>query len=1518
MRHLLTLFIVVALLVVGSMLPGTLGGPWLPAEELVAIGLMLLLAYVAGELLRRLGLPALLGYIGTGIVLGSGLAELWPGFEPLTLITPEVITDLGGVQILVVGLIGMLAGGKVRLSELGAQGRLVARVTGAVLVTVIPLTTLAALLALEVFPDALALLATEPRATRVMIALFFGVLAFGLSPSTTIALIQDLRARGPLSTATLSVVIVGEFLLFGLFAVLLAGARVAVVPGPLTTGGLAGVLPRLGLELVLSLGLGIALGVAVASWVRLVRREVLIFMILAIFLTYLGALRLEAEPTLVFLVAGFFVQNATAGGRAMVRALEQVALPVFVVYFATVAAGFDLQAALSYLPLVLVLIAARLGALMLATRRACARAIDTRPGLAYMPGALLAQDAVVLVLAGVVAVNFPPWGPTFQSVIMATVIVYLTVGPIALKVALDRAGETRPARGLREERVLGLEEFELLEPIELVECLPPPEFDDAWLRGHIDDLRRALLDRAEATFQGPVRAQRDGLIDALIEFEAVVDHLLQDLQRWQQSIDDPPGELASEHALEALRGVQRAHGERVHQVYERVLSVEGTPLNARALEGFFDALHAMEDRQSLYRIERERELEVVRPTDGRVLRVVKAGRRVRRKIFGAGYRTVPVGRLWRYYVELSLPVQLLEVTPAVAGQYEALWRAIWAHLRSVDTFLEDLARGLEPAESDTEAPQTRASETSAHALNLFEEVFAERHAELAHQTRRCAEVSLKGFGQSLAHVYGAFVQGAARAGTSELPALRYRPSSRFDAARRATVRLRERLRRLETITRGYRAWVRLDHHVSSFVQWSQGYRVRAERAARRALGGGWHAQLERLEEALEESRDQALKTEDAASSVSWEEHYTRELRPPLLGARRAQEHLLARARQGRDTRELSELVEARIERLPVSLAVLSADPQRTLAANAPHYELPLRHWISSQVGREVALRVVDFNERAARCIEARQVALAGVEQLLEFHLVTSRRAASGPTLTGAPGPGASAASPGPAEAGRQGVERALRALTKAREQAERDEQELIRWFLVEWDRLIDRALSPIEERRLTEMQRELARQGAASFVARGESLASELLAPALRWYRVLRARVGQGAHELRDEWNRLLGAPHKPADAHQRRRALLADQEVAFSRAPAVYRRLFVPNPLDIPDFYCERSQVEHDLLASAERWARGAPEVALVSGPRGSGKRSLVRHLFPARLYALMPEPGELHLKTLNLGSFPRDEAAICQALYEAFELEGTAPTDFAGLGEHLRGALSGRHVVVLEACEHVFLRTEEGMERARAFFEMVQQSAGPIFWVLLMELASAEFLCAHLDLERALTARAELPASDSGWLEAMIMARHRVSGFDLHFESPPRGRLERLVRLQWRTPGQESARREFFEALAEHSRHNPEAALLRWLRAVRPDPLNDARVLVCPFDVRRLDVLQERPLSQRLLLAALLTHGSLSVPQAHRVLGRSVDGLRVELEALRREGFVETLLDRPDELRLRAPACAPVAAELRGQNLI
>lgn len=1601
MRYILSIFILVTIMAIGHFTAFTYGFAWSPAQSLVAVGFLLLIAFSFGEVFRKIGLPSLLGYIAVGILFGPSLIEQLPFDFSVTLITPQVIADMHIVNVLVVGVIGMLAGGKFRVKELAGNVRLLLVLTASILVGVVSLITIGVLSLAQIFPTQLAFITTAPIATQVLIALFFGVIAFGLSSSTTVALIQEQRARGPLSTVVLGVVLLSEVVLFALFALLLAVGRYMASSEILTLGTIASHVPNVLVDLTLAILIGVGIGIISVLYLKYVRKEPLLFTLALIFVAYYAASKLGIEALLVFLAAGFFVQNASSTGDEMVRALERIGMPIFVVYFALIAAQLDLKVAAGYLPLVLGLIVLRTFALHFATRFASQRAAATNRAYDYLHISFFSQDAVVLVLAGVVATTFPEWGASFQNVTMATVVAYLIGGPILFKLALDRAGETQSARQrLAEEMDYRIDDNDTSSAsLQLQAQLPAPEFADSWLRGAVEDLQEALVALDERWIRNPLLQQRSALNSFLSELHTLISGIVAKLQEQanktqantpqSESPTDHDTEKLLEQLAEAVRDGQKRFTNRLHPLLENVLENGQAPLSPDSMKAFMDAIRDLEDQQSILKVEREDELFDIEPGDGRLVKALKKIRRLRYRLRGPGYRTVPTGRLWRYYVELALPVSFARDTPTITVQQELFWRELWLYLRSLGELFENLHNALSenpdeaqlsdkqsehnaPSAPDSDAspdddlwfrgrqqawldaPQSgdstsgdtssgdtavldanpaaaRASDTATalapqqkrfqNILHQFQLTQTRRHTELNEILQRSTDIALHRYNHSMSDAYRAFLTGTAHAGTSELLPFQYRPASRFDQAQRAEARLLERLQRQQISIEGYQGWIQLDHETALLTQWFQLYKMRVQRVVKSLVETRGERELtdliNRCESLAKSDIHDAANQGDApvealAEIPDWTTRFQTQLQPLIDENRRNIENALSQFHQGLSTRTLVDIVEARIAHLPEHIHVLAQEADRSTIASTT-FALALRTWITTQLERELVLRFVEFNERGSALLTAHLTRIENATHVLEFNLLTAQRnehtTADVTDLESTDADGSETDN-----FARSGLLRAHKLFTQAQEQLLQEAHALTLWIQQEIDTILRTTFQPLHERRLGEVQRELARLEAASFMARGETLASEYLRPLMTRLRTGSGHVKTYTHELLKDLRAILGTQEKVADRNDIRQILYAGQPTVASLAPPIYRRLFTPVPLDIQDFYVARPALEQACIQTISQWLNGHNHSILVTGTRGIGKRTLVHSLVPARIHA-----EDLHL-TIRLSEQTRDEADLCQQLAVLFQSQNDAAptiTDFDTLTLRLSERTNPRRIVVLENADKIYSRTSSGIAMARRFLTMISNTSHNTLWIVIMNTPAATVLHSLVGLKDYFTCELNLQPLQRDDIERMIMARHQVSGFSLNFQPRHLNRLQRLRRpflgnTVRQPPG------EFFEQLTRQTHGNPHLALLYWLRAVELDPRDDARIHVNPLESTTFYLLDELSLTKKLILALLVQHGSLTPQQLQQMLREPLESVLTELDHLKRLGFVEILAETLENYRLRALAAPLVAHELRRNNLI
>jgi Kef-type K+ transport system membrane component KefB len=280
--------------------------------------------------------------------------------------------------------------------------------------------------------------AMPSTAMQAAVAVVVALLAASFSPTVTIAVVAESRARGPLTRLVMALVVVADLALIVAFALALQAVRWA-------SGGTleedVGLLAVLAWELLGSVAFGGIVGAAFALYLRFVGREVTIVLIgICILLAGVGRM-LHFEIVLASLTAGLVVENiAPPRGDALKLAVERGALPVLVVFFAAAGASLQLDALAAVGGVTLAIAAVRAGVLYLSSRVGTWWAKLPEPASFAWMG-LVSQGGVTLGLASIVSSEFPEWGGAVYTLIIALTAVHVLVGPVLFRGALSRVGE---------------------------------------------------------------------------------------------------------------------------------------------------------------------------------------------------------------------------------------------------------------------------------------------------------------------------------------------------------------------------------------------------------------------------------------------------------------------------------------------------------------------------------------------------------------------------------------------------------------------------------------------------------------------------------------------------------------------------------------------------------------------------------------------------------------------------------------------------------------------------------------------------------------------------------------------------------------------------------------------------------------------------------------------------------------------------------------------------------------------
>jgi Kef-type K+ transport system membrane component KefB len=1456
---------------------------------LVTTGFILIGAYCMGELFRRMRLPALLGYLAAGMLFGPKLALLVFGDEAFAPIGASVIPELGLINLLAVGVIGTMGGGEIKIPELRENfGKLVI-ICGMVFLLVLPLVGGLVLGLTFIAPDLVPFLSELPLAGRIAGALLFGALAVGMSPSATLALLQEVRAHGRFTSLVLGVVVFGDLVLVATFLLMLALAKLLISPEGLSLASLAEQLPHIAAEFGWALVIGVCVGIIYILYLRFVRREVLLFSLAVMFVTSFVCARLHAETLLAFLIAGFVVQNFSRHGHTLIEAFEKILLPVFVIYFTAQAAALDLVSVTVYLPLTLMLVVLRIALFWWGIGFGARRAGIDDTTRAHLQVSFFSQGGVDLVLAAMIAEAIPEWGAEVQTVTVATILFYIVGGPPFLARALDAMGESEAAR----ER--GAEDLESRSRTRTGTShagrssenreLAKPENPDPILSRRLAELHAIIVRLRDELIDGQILArarQRRHVIDDLAQ---TIDHALAEAV-------DPASSAAELDAAIASAGREHPHAQL-------------EPFDGHTLVRLFRELDAAQRFSESYRIVRTPDL--FEPQGGRVARAIRWARRIRRAVAGPGMRTVPIGRLWRYHVSLEVPVVLWSTTRPAEAE---LWHSLLDHYRITRSHLDALRDGswvrVSVAASDDPAPNHahgHDSDDRQHAQALERDEWLAQARERASERTRAIRDRIaqldgeleQGLLVGLVRAWSGFLGSVELAGTLERPAWSHRPSSRYDVARAATAELLERSARDRD-----RAAGRFD----ALLALANGRHVaRAIEVAAAEFEERFAAALAELSEDFDHALGQcktlsptAASSEQLAESLVRMGAHVERLRRQLSTLAQLEPATLRRA-----LNEAPELLEPSSEIGPGS----DSEP-----GDARRTAIRLRTWLSQTLVQDFGVtRSAAEDELGSGLTNLRQ-ALGHVARVVEYHLgadALARQARHDEGLG----------------------ERIATLLERARSQVE-ELGKIVRVHVDEKIVAAERAsLDPILAHRWDEIRRRLRR------------LDESPRAAVIEWLRERRessiARLRAALRNFSGELAALFAARPTASASAAWRSALFGPR----SSMPEPYQRLFTSVPAETVGLLITRPELAV-LEQQAERWraGRGGGPI-LVFGDRGAGKRTVVRQL-------LASLGDRLETRWLRLSPSLEREADVVRELSQWFALpvEEDRPLEFGVLARRISaltpaswrraelriddvdgipgnsGRIEDRRMlIVVENTERLFRRDHEGLVRVRRFLELVTATSDHVLWIVLMAEPAVQVLDAALELRARFPATLRIPAMNAAQLEQLLDIRHCLSGYALRLEPgvPSLAGWLRGPATAWRAWREHDVAT--FERLVQLSGGNVRQALRLWLAAAHVDREDPSTVVIGPLPADACPLIDELPLSSRVLLAALMLHGPL--PRADLAALHRQHSLDLDAELARLAHLGLVVLDTTSHdvgmiVSVETRLVQPLTTELRACNLL
>ncbi len=411
-------------------------------EYLLAIGLAMFAGLFLSRLASKFNLPDVTSYLVAGVLIGPlCLGAL--GIPNLGLPSFDFVEKLGLISDVSLGFIAFSIGNEFRLEELkhiGRQATIVAifqALSATIFVDV-------GLLILHLF-----LGDTLPVSTCIVL----GAIATATAPAATVMVINQYKAKGPLTNILLPIVALDDAVGLIVFAVS-TGIAKALISGSIN---LVSVIVNPLVEIVASLVLGAALG-----WVfsivekffnsrskRLSLAVAFVFLCTAfskIELTFGSGVEIGFSSLLVCMMCGTIFCNLCDFSDEIMYRTDRWTAPVYVLFFVLSGAELDLRvfgsAAVVGIGLVYILMRSAgkiVGASVSSRMVGCPKTVCKYLGITLLP-----QAGVALGMSATVAADFGAEGAIMRNIVLFSVLIYELVGPILTKIALTASGEISP------------------------------------------------------------------------------------------------------------------------------------------------------------------------------------------------------------------------------------------------------------------------------------------------------------------------------------------------------------------------------------------------------------------------------------------------------------------------------------------------------------------------------------------------------------------------------------------------------------------------------------------------------------------------------------------------------------------------------------------------------------------------------------------------------------------------------------------------------------------------------------------------------------------------------------------------------------------------------------------------------------------------------------------------------------------------------------------------------------------
>jgi len=386
----------------------------------------------------KIHFPLISGLIFTGVVVGPYI---------LKIINHDSLSQLSFLLDVSLAFIAMAAGNELHLEELEDSLKSIKINTFFQLLMTFVVSTLGIYLLADFIPFMKGL----EFNVKLAISALLGTIFIARSPSSAIAIIKEMRAKGPFVSTAIGVIVLIDVLVVVFFAVVFSITESIIDNIPIDVK-LIGIIF---LEIVVA----VIIAYLLAKIMQLVFSMKIPQILKTLFLLSLGyssfiishliltwshhnlGIEFFVEPILVALLASFYITNFTKNKLEFGNILHKNGTWIYVVFFTLTGASLSLDLFAKVWQIALALFGIRIIGLYLGSVFGGFAAKNPIKHIKYGWLPYLTQAGIGIGLATEISEKYPEWGNDAFTIIIAVIVLSQIIGPPLFKFAILRVGE---------------------------------------------------------------------------------------------------------------------------------------------------------------------------------------------------------------------------------------------------------------------------------------------------------------------------------------------------------------------------------------------------------------------------------------------------------------------------------------------------------------------------------------------------------------------------------------------------------------------------------------------------------------------------------------------------------------------------------------------------------------------------------------------------------------------------------------------------------------------------------------------------------------------------------------------------------------------------------------------------------------------------------------------------------------------------------------------------------------------